>query len=198
MEPPMTRQDRNKTIERKADMDADKRPDEITEEWLAASGFRWRQLKQQPSKQWLLWLGASGFLQSYEDIGIEVAQDKPGAWFCWIRSDLAQMYGRFVHIRQIRTRNELILLVEALSGLPWKPENHIYGAVRTEEQALRIRMEEARPDRVLLHGSMKWTKAENDLTQGGALPEHLDEAERKKPELRGHDLDGKPHYWDNI
>jgi hypothetical protein len=26
----------------------------ITEEWLKAVGFRWRQIDRQPSKQWLL------------------------------------------------------------------------------------------------------------------------------------------------
>src|SRR5580700_3412261 len=77
----------------------------ITEEWLKESGFRWHRLERQPDKHWLLWLGdamGDGYMTSYEDIGIEVApMFKRQEWFCWLRSDCAGQYHRFIHLRHI-------------------------------------------------------------------------------------------------
>ena len=157
--------------------------DPITEEWLKASGFKWHQFDRQPTKHWLLWLG-SGLkegpsLTSYEDIGIELAGDVPGKpeeWFCWFRSDAAGRYHRFIHIRHLTTQDEVIRLVEAVSGRPWAPENHFYGSLHSPANAARIRQEHERIDRRLINDSgphNKWADIERDDTRGRALPEHM-------------------------
>lgn len=154
----------------------------ITEEWLKEVGFRWHQLERQPSKHWLLWLGGAieEFLQSIEDLGVEVASDLRGGWYCWIRADTSHRYSRFVHVRHIRERREVIAIVEALSGQPWNPANHISGCVYTAERVARWRAEENRLDRQMLRDGPKWRDIEKDDTRGGALPEHLDAHEKSR------------------
>src|SRR6185436_19416447 len=100
----------------------------ITEDWLKEVGFRWHQLDRQPDKHWLLWLGrATPGPSALEDIGIEVAPNRDGKWFCWFRSDAAHLYSRFVHVRYLSCPGELIRLVEAITGLLWEPRNHFFG-----------------------------------------------------------------------
>lgn len=145
----------------------------ISEQWLAAVGFKWHQLPRYPTKHWVLWLGGRQFLRDYEDLGVELASDNAGAsWFCWLRSDFASRYHRFIYLRDLTTRKELILLVEALSRLPWIPENNLYGAMRTPKEAAQIRSEHDRLDRVLLRTKEPHYDIEKDDTRGGALPEH--------------------------
>ena len=74
-----------------------------TEDWLRAVGFKWHELPRSGGKHWILWFGAlhSTFLASFEDVGIEVAARTDGEWHCWLRSDFARKYGRFIHIRPI-------------------------------------------------------------------------------------------------
>jgi len=65
-------------------MDAPK-SEPISEEWLASVGFKWHQLKRQPAKHWVLWLGGRRFLQSYEDLGVELAPGiRDANWTCWL------------------------------------------------------------------------------------------------------------------
>lgn len=150
----------------------------ISELWLASVGFKWHQVERQPTKHWLLWLGGREFLQSYEDLGVELAPSTHNRdWFCWPRSDLARRYHRFIFLRHLRERPELILLVEALSGLPWTPENHLYGAVGTPQEAMRIESDSGRLDRVLLQRGEPRYEIEQDNSRGGALPEHREIAE---------------------
>jgi hypothetical protein len=145
----------------------------ISEEWLASVGFKWHQLERQPARHWVLWLGGRQFLQSYEDLGVEIAPSiKDANWTCWLQSDLARRYHRFIFLRHLQTRRDLTLLVEALSGLPWVPENNLYGAMRTPDEAARIRSEDERLDRLLLRSSERHYEIEKDATRGGALPEH--------------------------
>jgi hypothetical protein len=92
---------------------------QITEEWLASVGFKWHELDQAQGKQWLLWLGEviEGAFRGFEDLGVQVARcDSDGSWFCWLRSDIAHRYSRFIHIRHLGRRGELIRLIEALTG----------------------------------------------------------------------------------
>lgn len=154
----------------------------ITEEWLSQTGFKWHQLERQPSKHWLLWIGDAvnrddekWRYTSGEDLGVEVASGAQGnEWFCWIRSDSAGRYSRFVHIRHLRTQEELIRLIEGLTGREWKPEDVLYGGYRTPKQAERLRQEAERLDLRWMK-SNKWRKSiESDDTMGGALPEHLE------------------------
>jgi hypothetical protein len=126
----------------------------ISEEWLASVGFKWHQLERQPAKHWVLWLGGRRFLQSYEDLGVELAPSvRDGNWTCWLRSDFAGRYHRFIFLRHLTERRELISLIESLCGLPWVPENNLYGAMRTPEEAAWIRSEDDRLDRILLQSN---------------------------------------------
>lgn len=157
-------------------------PDEesITEDWLKSVGFKWHEFERQCAKHWLLWLGGGlrqqPSLTDYEDIGIELSPGSSsdrGEWFCWLRSDSAGRYHRFIHLRQVVTRGDVIGLVEAISGRPWTPENHLYGSLRSPEAADRIRLDRQRADRRLLAENPKWADIEKDDTRGRALPEHM-------------------------
>lgn len=146
----------------------------ITADWLAEVGFKWHQVDRQPSKHWVLWIGdACG--ASGEDLGIEVTAASDGKWFCWFRSDSSHRYHRFVHLRHLRTRAELIGMFEGLTGLPWDPSNHIGGHARTPEQAARWRQESLRMDLQMRTREAAWYEIEKDETRGKAMPEHLEQ-----------------------
>lgn len=158
----------------------------ISEDWLKSVGFKWHQFDRQPAKHWLLWLGdaaGGGMFTSHEDIGIEVTTMRyengrgemvgRDEWFVWFRSDAAGRYHRFIHVRHMRWQDELVKLIEAISGQDWNPENHLYGSVRTPARAAAVRAEDQRLDRRMQRDS-KWYNIEKDDTRGRALPEHYD------------------------
>jgi hypothetical protein len=156
--------------------------EQITEEWLKEVGFKWHQLERQPNKQWLLWLGdtvldANGkrpLFHSYEDLGIEVGEWSATEWHCFLRADGSGRYSRFIHIRTIRYQEDLIKMIEGLTGIEWNPANNLYGAMRTPEQAAHLREKDKRLDQQIVK-SRPWRKAiETDDSMGGALPEHLE------------------------
>ena len=155
----------------------------ITEEWLREVGFRWHQFDRQPNKQWLLWLGdclreGEGWcFTGTEDLGLELAYNKPSDnWFCWLRSDAAHRYHRFIHVRHLKVRGDVIQLVVALTGFEWIPANHMNGCVLRPERADYYRREADRLDNRIREQSTKWYEAEKDDSRGGALPEHVDAA----------------------
>jgi hypothetical protein len=162
--------------------------DLISEDWLRSVGFKWHQFNRQNTKQWLLWCGITSgeSWTDTQDIGIEVCENTGLGkdWFCWLRSDYAHRYSRFIHVRHIKTQRELILLVEAVTGLPWNPANHRNGCVLTDEQAERARKEAERLDQVMLRENPKWREIEKDDTMGGALPEHRQIVENLPMEKR--------------
>ena len=154
----------------------------ITEEWLKEVGFKWHQLERQPSKQWLLWLGdtvldANGkrpLFHSYEDLGIEVSQWNETEWHCFLRADSSHRYSRFIHIRAIRYREDLIKMIEGLTGVEWNPTNNIRGCMYTPEHAEHLRRQSERLDQRIMR-EQNWRPAiESDDSMGGALPEHLE------------------------
>lgn len=155
--------------------------DLISESWLKDVGFKWHQFDRQPNKQWLLWLGDAmdDRMTSYEDIGVELAlndnrHDAP-FWFCWLRGDSAGRYHRFIHVRHLQTRAELIRLVEGLTNQDWNPANHLYGCARTPEAAERIRREDAeRADRMGKWPT--WYDYEKDESRGRPTIEHAEAA----------------------
>jgi hypothetical protein len=157
----------------------------ISEDWLKSVGFKWHPVGHpgHEEKHWLLWLGGAidDTMTSYEDLGVELGpnayDDKRrdhSAWFCWLRSDTSHRYSRFLHVRHLRYCDEVIHLVEGLTGLPWKPENHIYGSLKSQRVADYIRAEDGRLDRRMLRENRKWTEAEKDDSRAGALPEDRD------------------------
>ncbi|WP_421793448.1 hypothetical protein [Hydrocarboniphaga effusa] len=159
----------------------------ITADWLRDVGFKWNQLDRQPDKHWTLWLGnvLKERMTSTDDLGIELAPlghdlDGPNRWFCWLRSDTAHRYHRFVHLRHLHLQSELIYIIAAITGQEWNPENHFYGAIQRPETAERLRAEADRFDRVLLREMPKWNEIEKDDTRGHALPEHYQAFEAAK------------------
>ena len=160
----------------------------LTEEWLKATGFKWHQFDRQPEKQWLLWLGDKihqGWT-SFEDLGVEVCENKTREtmggplilkdWFCWIRADTSHLYSRFLHVRHIKYVDELVRLIEGLTGDSFHPEDVLYGSLRTADSAHRLRIESERLDHKWLTGNHKWRDIENDDMRGEALPEHTEAA----------------------
>lgn len=154
----------------------------ITEKWLKEVGFKWHQLDRQPDKHWLLWLGPAidDGMTSFEDLGIEVApRYRSEGWFCWLRSDAAGRYHRFIHVRCIFTSEELVKLIEALTGRQWDVANNLYGSMQSPRRAGRIREDQQRMDRELATRG-KWYEVEKDDSRGRALPEHLEAHEQAK------------------
>lgn len=153
----------------------------ITEDWLRDSGFRWSQFERQSDKHWTLWLGwAMEDGPCVEDVGLEVAPGYDGKWYCWLRSDTAHRYGRFVHVRHLRWQTELTDLIAAVAGRPFDPADVFFGGLLTKERADRQRAEADRLDRVMLR-EHTWSTDGDDDTLGGARAEHLPADQRSKP-----------------
>lgn len=154
--------------------------DVLTEDWLREVGFRWHQLERQPNRHWLLWIGWSipDRVAAHEDLGLELAKGLEDTWFCWLRADTSHRYSRFLHVRHVCYRSEVIALYEALTGAAWKPDNHIGGMAYPPEMAARIFRENDRFDRVLLREHPHWGELERDESRGQALPEHREAYEK--------------------
>lgn len=150
----------------------------ITEEWLREVGFKWHQLERQLHKHWLLWLGDAldNRATSFDDLGVEVSTGSDDWWFCWLRSDHAGRYSRFIHIRHVRSRGELIGLIEGVTGRSWNPQDALYGSLHTPERGERLRAEAKRLDLQMLDSRPKWREIEKDDSRGRALPEHLQDS----------------------
>ena len=140
----------------------------ISEEWLKSVGFRWDEWERSGGKHWTLWFGGldeNGF-DSFEDLGLELARairDEWG-WNCWMRSDCSHKYARFIHVRHVHTCGDVVQLIVALTGMDWKPENHLYGSIRRQKSADYIRATEKRLDRQIMKTS-KWDEHEKDESQ---------------------------------
>lgn len=153
----------------------------ITEEWLYAAGFRWTQRDRQNSRHWLLWLGwaVEDKNTCLEDLGLELApvlsKFSPDEWFCWIRSDFAGRYSRFLHVRHLKTRREVVLLLNGLVGDEWRPENAFYGRLLTPARAEREREDAKRFDRELVTRGHPHSPVERDETRAGANADTLDQ-----------------------
>lgn len=150
----------------------------ITEEWLKEVGFRWSQFDRQPDKHWTLWLGwAMEDGPDLEDVGLELAPGFDGKWYCWLRSDVAHRYCRFVHVRHLRWKLELVELIAAVAGRPFDPADVFYGVLLTKDRADRQRAEADRLDRRMLD-EHRWRQDGTDDSLGGARAEHLPAAQR--------------------
>jgi len=127
----------------------------LGENWLRELGFKSSQQERQPFKHWKLLLGRAvdgGMFSCPEDLYVEVTpawwlnrngeRVQAGAgnpWHCWIGGD-----GRgFVHVRHLQTRDDLIRLIAALTGLAWRPEDVFYGMLHTPKRGGELRAEEA-------------------------------------------------------
>lgn len=151
----------------------------ITEDWLREVGFKYHQLERQPDKHWLLWLGRAidDHMTSADDIGIEVAPcGHDDEWFCWLRSDACHRYHRFIHLRHIKMRGELVAIFTGITGRFWNPDLHIYGMAHSQRSAEWIARDRQRLDLLLLEGGPAWYEAEKDPDRGRPLVEHMDAA----------------------
>lgn len=97
---------------------------EITEEWLAEVGFKYREPgERQPFRHWTLTFNEPG------DYGLYLETTMPGwlnaegvhinadhGWFLWIGRK-----SQFLHLRHVYHRSEIVAIVEALIGSPWVP-----------------------------------------------------------------------------
>ena len=154
----------------------------ITEDWLRSVGFRWHTVSgkdpdpPQEPKHWILWMGgianidpATGKREMFacdEDLGLELSAGfHDDAWFCWLRADTSSRYSRVLHIRHIRRQEELVQIVEALSGAAWNPENHMYGKIFTAEQIASIRERDKRLD-IRIAKASPWSDREKDDSAG--------------------------------
>lgn len=130
----------------------------LTEDWLRDQGFKSSQQERQTWKHWSLYLGwASGQKNAcMEDLIVEVTMawwhnhhgDPVGdteAWNCWLRG----MNNSLLHVRYIKTRGELLGLIEALTGRSWDRSLSYFGNLYheghrswLEESAARTRSAE--------------------------------------------------------
>lgn len=102
----------------------------ITELWLKEVGFIKHSFGGEPYKHWLLWLGFE------DEMGIEIAfggnksigNNLPW-WFCWARRGGPHEFSRFIFLRNVRRKYEVIRLVEAITGRRWNPAAHRNGSV---------------------------------------------------------------------
>lgn len=161
----------------------------ITEDWLKSIGFKWAQFDRQPEKQWTLWLGWALVDQAGEgsafsgpdDIGLDLhigTHWKTGRthWSCFLRSDSAGRYHRFIHLRYLVFQDELISLIQAITGRVFVPEDCFYGSMMTPEHAAHVRAEHARIDQRMLRERTPWYEAEKDPERSRPTPEHVDAA----------------------
>jgi hypothetical protein len=125
-------------------------PEPITETWLREIGFRWEQpFENQLHKHWILMLGAAVANKtafSSEDLMLElsICDEKEGTWHCWIRADYCGRYTRFVHVRHMRTQEEVTQLLTALAGFPFDKSLVHYGGLHKPEDVVRYRAYENR------------------------------------------------------
>lgn len=148
----------------------------LTEGWLSSSGFKWLTIDSMPreAKHWILWLGdvvdrrADGSrigFSSFDDLGVEVSTSVTGGeWNVWLRADCSGRYSRFIHIRHVWSAEQLIEIIEGVTGQRWNAENNWYGSMCTPEVAARRREDHERLDHKIAR-SVPWKGDERDDTK---------------------------------
>ena len=111
---------------------------EITEDWLAQVGFKYCEPEErQQFRHWTL------TFSEQDDYGLYIETTAPGwynrhgdlingdsGWYLWIGRGAHQM-----HLRHVFDREEIVALVEALTGQPWVPTKMGNVPVRRRENA---------------------------------------------------------------
>lgn len=115
----------------------------ITDAVLHDLGFRkqWTQDTRRPNH--VLWLGDSRHHQTgSDDVGLELSEVVTSApsddpkWYCWMRSDTISSRGRFCFVRFLRKRQDVIALIEAITGESYTRERIELGCFRYPGQAM--------------------------------------------------------------
>jgi hypothetical protein len=86
-------------------------------------GFKPHSIANQHGQHWLLWLG--------EDLGLELSfgREKPQPWwFCDLRTRGDHAPERFINLRDLTTKHEVIMLVQALTGRRWNAARQFTGS----------------------------------------------------------------------
>lgn len=153
----------------------------ITEDWLKEVGFKWDRIERQPTKHWTLWLGNAADepmrMSDSSDLGIEIATKnwkghEEDGWFCWLRSDVAHRYCRFIHIRTLRTRRDLMEVIFGVTGREFDPDDCFYGSFLSPDRAAYARKELDRLDMRMLRGSYPHNVVEADEHRGRPRQDH--------------------------
>lgn len=96
----------------------------ITEEWLAEVGFKYREPgERQAFRHWTLTFSEP------DDCGMYLETTMPGwlnangdhigadrGWFLWLGRE-----HKFIHLRHVWEQQEIVAVVEALTGQKWEP-----------------------------------------------------------------------------
>lgn len=96
----------------------------ITEEWLAEVGFKYREPgERQQFRHWTLTFSEPDdygmFIETTMPGWLNAAGDHIGAdrgWFLWLGRE-----HKFIHLRHVWEREEIVAVVEALTGAKWEP-----------------------------------------------------------------------------
>jgi hypothetical protein len=136
----------------------------ITEDWLREVGFKYDtpDPRHRELKHWTLWFGDCIEGNHGNDLAIELSQNRSEDWFCWLRSDMAHRYHRFIHVRHMKLQEDLIRLIEGVSGQTWDPANNAYGVMRSPKSAESLRKESERLDMYFNERNCKWNTTERD------------------------------------
>lgn len=108
----------------------------ITEDWLASVGFKYREPgERQQFRHWTLTFSEP------DDYGMYIETTMPGClnasgghigadrgWFLWLGRER-----KFIHLRHVYEQEEIVALVEALTGAKWEPTR--MGHVRVARRA---------------------------------------------------------------
>lgn len=145
----------------------------ITEDWLRDCGFKWEQHDRQPTKHWVLWIGAACVdydrTNSSDALGIELAKvDPPGdvyknLWFCWIRSDIAGRYTRIIHVRYLFLQSEVEFIISALTGREVNWKHSLYGSLLSPKVAEQMLNDRMRLDQRINHAWVDRVDAEKGI-----------------------------------
>lgn len=106
---------------------------EITEDWLAEVGFKYREPEdRQPWRHWTLTFSEADdhglYLETTQPGWLNSHGDHVGAdqgWYLWLGRD-----HKFIHLRHVWDRSEIVAVVEALIGRKWEPTRMGNVAVR--------------------------------------------------------------------
>ena len=111
---------------------------EITEDWLADVGFKYREPGE--LQQWKHWTLT---FHEQDDHGLYIETTKPGwlnrngdligaeyGWYLWIGRG-----AHHFHLRHVFEREEIAALVEALTGQKWEPTRMGHVPMRRREKA---------------------------------------------------------------
>lgn len=135
----------------------------ITEDYLRSVGFKYDtpDPRARELKHWTLWISDCFEGVSSDSLAIELAKSSDD-WFCWLRSDVAGRYHRFIHLRHLRFQNELEAMITGITGQQFDPANNWYGSMRSPKSAEYLRKDSERLDLLFNERRCKWDTTERD------------------------------------